>query len=403
MPPLPYLQTPQAIRDRCSYLFDLACADRLEHFRVRLDRLEATADFVLEVTRQQYPNLNVPFHSRWRHFEVAGRSRADDLLTGLANTSTLEISRMQCDLAVVSVLLDAGAGDRWQYVDPETAEVFSRSEGLAIASLNLFKQGLFSSEADQPWQVDAVGLQQLTLAQLATGLQHTRQNPLVGLEGRLHLLQRLGQALHSHPEFFGQPLPRPGHLVDYLQAQAQPIAAAQVLAVVLQGLGEIWPGRIELDGINLGDVWPHPALTGQRLSDRLVPFHKLSQWLTYSLLEPLQTAGLEIVKLDELTGLAEYRNGGLGLDMGLLEPKHEGVMGDRHLPSSPVIIEWRALTVIALDKIAAQIRQQLSLDATQLPLVKVLQGGTWTAGRQLAKQLRGGLPPIQIESDGTVF
>ncbi|WP_346292459.1 URC4/urg3 family protein [Sphaerothrix gracilis] len=398
-----YLQTPQAIRDRCGYLFDLAYDDQLDHFRVRLEQLEPTAAFVLEVMRQQYPNLDVPFHSRWRHFEVAGRSRADSLAERMTGATATEIARMQCDLAVVSVLLDAGAGDRWQYVEPETGEIFRRSEGLAIASLNLFKQGLFSSQVERPWQVDAAGLAKITLEQLAAGFQHAEDNPLVGLEGRLHLLQRLGQALLNHPEFFGSELPRPGHLVDYLQAQPQPVSAAQVLTLVLQGLGDIWPGRIEWEGVNLGDVWPHPALSGTEAGDRLVPFHKLSQWLTYSLLEPLQGAGLEIVGLDELTGLAEYRNGGLCIDMGLLEPKHLEVTGARHLPGSPVIVEWRALTVIALDKIAQQIRQQLGLEAAQLPLVKVLQGGTWTAGRQLAKQRRGGLPPIQIASDGTVF
>jgi hypothetical protein len=159
-----------------------------------------------------------------------------------------------------------------------------------------------------------------------------------------------------------------------------------------------------LAGINLGDVWIHPALTGDDPSAQYVPFHKLSQWLTYSLLEPLQELGLEIIGLDELTGLAEYRNGGLCLDLGLLEAKQNMVFQERHLPGSEVIVEWRALTVSLLDTIAAIIRQQLNLSATELPLVKVLQGGTWTAGRRIANQLRvGGVPPIQIESDGTVF
>jgi len=48
----------------------------------------------------------------------------------------------------------------------------------------------------------------------------------------------------------------------------------------------------------------------RRRHDRIVPFHKLTQWLTYSLLEPLETAGLTVVNLDELTALPEYRNGG---------------------------------------------------------------------------------------------
>ena len=49
-----------------------------------------------------------------------------------------------------------------------------------------------------------------------------------------------------------------------------------------------------------------------------MPFHKLSQWLTYSLLEPFEWAGVTVTGLDALTGLPEYRNGGLLLDTGVL-------------------------------------------------------------------------------------
>lgn len=183
-----------------------------------------------------------------------------------------------------------------------------------------------------------------------------------------------------------------------------PLPASTVFSAVLEGLGNIWPGRLTIAGANLGDVWIHPALKGDNPTAQYVPFHKLSQWLTYSLLEPLQELGIEITGLDEMTGLPEYRNGGLCLDLGLLETKQASVVQERHLPESEVIVEWRALTVSLLDRIADTIRQQLNLSATQLPLVKVLQGGTWTAGRRIAAQLReGGVPPIPIESDGTVF
>ncbi|NJO53044.1 MAG: URC4/urg3 family protein [Leptolyngbyaceae cyanobacterium RM2_2_4] len=145
------------------------------------------------------------------------------------------------------------------------------------------------------------------------------------------------------------------------------------------------------------------ALRDTGFGSHLVPFHKLSQWLTYSLLEPLQELGLEITGLNQLTGLPEYRNGGLCLDLGLLQAKHAAVTHDPHLPQSEVIVEWRSLTVILLDQIAAAVRAKLAMDETALPLVKVLQGGTWSAGRQIAANLRGGSPPIQLESDGTVF
>ncbi len=434
-----YLRTPAAIRERCDRLYTLACADQLHHFRCNLRQLDRVANYVIEVIRAEYPDLNIPFHSRWRHFEVGNVPRLAELEQHLAGLTPLQKAQTKYDLAIVSVLLDAGAGSDWQYHEQETGLVFSRSEGLAVASFRMFCQGAFSSDSRCPLQADAQGLQRLTAQKLAQGFQVSQTNPLLGVQGRLELLQRLGESLNTMPQLFGTENPRPGNLVNYLlglelgtgelgvpsgdkgqwglgTGETQfpipnlqspipnQLAASKVLSAVLEGLGNIWPGRLAIAGVNLGDVWLHPALKGDKISDRYVPFHKLSQWLTYSLLEPLQELGLEITGLEELTGLPEYRNGGLCLDLGLLEVKDSAILQEPHLPGSEVIVEWRALTVSLLDRIAAAIRQQLNLSATQLPLVKVLQGGTWTAGRRIAAELRlGGVPPIQIESDGTVF
>jgi hypothetical protein len=417
-----YLRTPVAIRERCDRLFTLAGADELQHFRCDLTQLDKVANYVIKVMRDEYPDLNIPFHSRWRHFEVGNVPRIAELEEKLAGLAPLEKAQTKFDLAIISVLLDAGAGSDWQYHEQETGLVFRRSEGLAVASFRMFCQGAFSSDAERPLQADAQGLQGLTAQNLAQGFQVSQTNTLLGVEGRLELLQRLGRSLISEPHLFGQENPRPGNLVNYLLGSqvgrqgrgftplSSPsplptsLAATKVLSAVLQGLGNIWPGRLAIAGVNLGDVWVHPALKGEHPSDQYVPFHKLSQWLTYSLLEPLQELGLEITGLDQMTGLPEYRNGGLCLDLGLLEVKNTAILQERHLPGSEVIVEWRSLTVSLLDKIAAAIRQQLNLSEVDLPLVKVLQGGTWTAGRRIAAQLRvGGVPPLQIESDGTVF
>lgn len=401
-----YLRSPEAIRERCGKLFDLACVDRLRYFRCNLDRLDATADYVLQVIKENYPDLDIPFHSRWRHFEVGNTARLLDLDKTLNDLTPIAKAWAKFDLAITSVLLDAGAGSQWCYQEPGTEEIFRRSEGLAVASFHLFCEGLFSSEGGSPLQADAIALQNLSAQNLAEGFQVSADNPMVGMDGRANLLQRLGSVLQLHPKLFGVENPRPGYLVNYLvdQATSNQLEASTVLKAVLEGFGEIWAGRISLAGVNLGDVWVHPALSGNDFADRLVPFHKLSQWLTYSLLEPLQELGITITGLDALTGLPEYRNGGLFLDLGLLEVKDPIILQAPQLPSSEAIVEWRALTVILLDRIAEAIRQRLNMTALELPLVKVLQGGTWTAGRKIAAELReGGVPPIQIESDGTVF
>lgn len=398
-----YLRSPGAIRDRARVLFELGCEGKLSHFDCDLSQLGRVADYVIQVMREEYPDLQVPFHSRWRHFEAGGVPRLAELDEMLARLSLVEKVQAKFDLAIVSVLLDAGAA-HWQYYEQETGQVFQRSEGLAVASMRMFCQGVFSSRPEQPFQVDALGLQRVTEEVLADKFQVRVDNPLVGLAGRVELLQRLGRSLLQSPQIGDNP--RPGNLVNFLLKQASngQIAAETVLRAVLEGLSDIWPGRVAIGGVNLGDVWYHPAIADDSLGAGLVPFHKLSQWLTYSLLEPLQELGLEITGLNALTGLPEYRNGGLCLDLGLLQVKYPNILQQPHSAGSEVIVEWRALTVILLDRIAEVVREKLGMSAEELPLVKILQGGTWSAGRKIAAQLRpGGVPPIQLLSDGTVF
>ncbi|MBW4541815.1 MAG: URC4/urg3 family protein [Myxacorys chilensis ATA2-1-KO14] len=400
-----YLRSPQAIRDRSEQLFALALANRLEHFQCDLTKLDSVADYVIDVIHDQYPDLNIPFHSRWRHFEVGGLARLQNLERAFQGLSALERARAKFDLVVPSVLLDAGAGAQWRYREPQTHQVWQRSEGLAVASFDCFCQGMFSSDSEYPYQSDAEGLQRVTSERLGAGFQVNDENLLVGLEGRSRLLQKLGQSLYHSPDLFGAAHPRIGRLVDYLLAHAEDgkLSVTIVFQSVLEGLAPIWPSRLAISGVNLGDVWHHSALVSQPFAD-LIPFHKLSQWLTYSLLEPLEELGLTLTDLDQMTGLPEYRNGGLCLDLGLLHLKDAGMRQCRHSPGDEIIVEWRSLTVSLLDRIADTICRRLDLTSADLPLVKILQGGTWTAGRKIASQLRpDGAPPLHIDSDGTVF
>ena len=224
--------------------------------------------------------------------------------------------------------------------------------------------------------------------------------------GRAALLRSLGEALPKNPDLFGQENPRVGNLFDYLAARAveNRLPIVEIFAAVLRALAPIWPGRIQLGGENLGDVWHHGAIQRDDPSNGLVPFHKLSQWLSYSLVEPLEEAGIQVTDLDSLTGLPEYRNGGLFVDLGVLALRQPELAKHSHDPGSELIVEWRALTLALLDELAVIIRTRLSLDAQQLPLTRILEGGTWAAGRNAANERRaGGGPPIVVRSDGTVF
>jgi hypothetical protein len=136
----------------------------------------------------------------------------------------------------------------------------------------------------------------------------------------------------------------------------------------------------------------------------LVPFHKLSQWLTYSLIEVFEDAGVAVAGIEALTGLPEYRNGGLFLDLGVLRLRDRGLAEAELAPGHAAVVEWRALTVALLDRIAPPLRARLGRDEAALPLSRLLEGGTWAAGRRIAAERRAdGGPPLRILSDGTVF
>ncbi len=391
-----YLMSPRAVRERCEAIYALAVRGELEHWSLDETRLDDIAERVVRTTRAAYPDVRaIPGHSRWRHFSAGGVDRVRALDERLAPLSEEQRLASRFDLVVTSVLLDAGAGERWQYRD-QAGKTYSRSEGIAVASYDLFVAGAFSDDPrGAPLRADAAALERATEPSLARGLQVGSDNPMVGVAGRAAILQRLGAVARAAPSWGG----RLGGFGIELRRSANgaSLRASDVLGAVLDTFGSIWPGREVCAGQNLGDVWTHSKV-GR------VPLHKLSQWLTYSLFEPLEWAGLSIVGLDELTGLAEYRNGGLFVDGGAVVPRHAGVLRDEHEVSSDVVIEWRALTLALLDRTAERVRRIVGLSADELPLAKVLEGGTWRAGRELAAEKRaGGGPPLRVRSDGTVF
>jgi hypothetical protein len=393
-----------AVRQAAGELLALGLDDRLACFRIDLDKLDAAVELVLDVTRKAYPTLDVPFHARWRHFVTAGEDRWATLAARAPWRDRAERARAEFDLAFVSVLLDAGAGANWRYHDPQSGQAIGRSEGLAIASLDMFARGAFSSQPHDRLRADAERLSGLDDAVLRHGFQVEDANPLIGVATRTDLLRRLGAQLRLKPDVFARhDTPRPGGLFDHLVSGAAGggLAAPVILAELLRHLGAIWPAGLVLNGAPLGDCWRYPA---DNHDGRLVPLHKLSQWLAYSLIEPLQNAGIVVTDIDGLTGLAEYRNGGLFIDAGVLRLRDPAEATRAHEVSSTLVVEWRALTVALLDKLADRLRARLGMDAQSLPLAKVLEGGTWAAGREIAYQRRpDGAPPIQVISDGSVF
>ncbi len=394
------------MRERAGEILQAGVSGALAHFRVDLDRLGATADFVASVIRENYPDLKVPLHARWRHFVFDGHDLWAEIAGRVSWPNVAARARAEFDLAIVSVLLDAGAGPDWRYRDAATGLTIGRSEGLALASLRMFEAGLFSVGMNDPLRADAEKLAALTGDDLARGFGVNDANPMAGLEGRAVLLARLGRAMQANPQAFATDgTARAGGLFDVLAGNAQgALPAPDILRALLVHLGAIWPDRLTLGGISLGDCWHHSAIKRKDATNGMMPLHKLSQWLSYSLIEPLQRAGLTVTDIDGLTGLAEYRNGGLFIDSGVITLRNTPQAALPHPVDSELVVEWRALTVALLDRLLLPVRGRLGVTVQGFPLGALLEGGTWAAGRKLARERRAdGGPPLTVLSDGTVF
>ncbi|RDW84873.1 hypothetical protein BP6252_02463 [Coleophoma cylindrospora] len=435
--PAGYLRSIYSVRERCSIVLAKAKRNELQHFEVDMSKFQDTTKFVCSIIKRDFaPDFSqIPPHGRWQHFNVGGRDRVMNLITSWPSVDSSERCRRLLDLFLVSVLLDAGAGTAWSYKSKESGRIYRRSEGLAVASLEMFKAGTFSSNQSQPCQVDAEALRTLTVDMMARGLQVSDSNPIAGLEGRTGLLVRLAKAL-DNVTFFGAD-GRPGNMLDYLishpttHASSVPIVPLPTLwTVLVDGLAPVWPAsRTTMDGVSLGDAWPLSVLSPLASApwENIVPFHKLTQWLCYSLMQPMtKLMNIHFAGADLMTGLPEYRNGGLFIDTGVLTLKPDETkrglaafhanaqkLGKDALevvplftPEDDVVVEWRAVTVGFLDLLLDEVNSTLGLSGSdKLTLPQMLEAGSWKGGREISEVSRPNTkePPIQILSDGTVF
>ncbi|OAX82426.1 hypothetical protein ACJ72_03222 [Emergomyces africanus] len=426
-----YLLSLRAIRERAKIVEDAARVGKLNHFDLHEDRMAVVADFVSSIIKRDFgPDKfnTIPPHGRWQHFEVGHVPRIAMIIQDWKNENCddLEITRRLIDLFFVSVLLDAGAGDRWRYVEPGTDRTYERSEGIAVASLYMFNSLAFAADkTGKAPLIDGKGLEQLSTDALAEGFQVSDSNPMLGVDSRAILLKSLGKSLLSHSDIFGEQ-GRPGNLVDHMVKSTDGTSNLDILALwdILQRLLiPIWPkDRTTVKGHPIGDAWPlgvlqkqltHEDPDGSSGSAYVQPFHKLTQWLTYSLMVPFQRVlGLQWTNTESLTALAEYRNGGLFVDLGVLSLKKESL--DRGLRASgselpmfevadDVIVEWRAMTLVLIDRLHSMVLSRM--DGVNLTMAQLLEAGTWKSGRELAAQRRPMTKssPILVKSDGTIF
>jgi hypothetical protein len=147
------LLSTRAIRERCGNIARAVEAGLSNHFRIDRTKLQSAARAVADVTRRRYRKLDIPYHSRWRHFAAGRVDRKGELDRRLKQASDTDRLRAQLDLAIISVLLDAGAGPTWRYREPGTIDDYGRSEGLGVATICAFLAGAFSASPGEPMRV----------------------------------------------------------------------------------------------------------------------------------------------------------------------------------------------------------------------------------------------------------
>jgi hypothetical protein len=396
---LTYLFSPQAIREKSQLIYELALKGK-SIFEIDLSKLKNINDDLITLMRSHYPNLDVPYHSRTSHFVIDGIDYLEKYESYWDKNDDMRKSKT--DLVIISVLLDSGAGSNWKYFHKMSNKFYGRSEGLALASLDLFSQGLFSSNPDNKFQVDSKGLERLTFDQFLKGIQDSPSNKLLGSKQRFLTLKNLIAVLRSRDEIFSEN--RPSGLLSYFQKQeSESLTGAFILKVILETIGSIWPSRFHYEGNGLGDTWSHSLLGEKGTYDSFVPFHKLSQWLSYSLIELMNQFQIEVLDIWDLTGLAEYRNGGLFVDYGVMVVKDKEQWKEPLPLYHDYVIEWRALTIKFLEDLAVILRESIGKDKYNLPMSCVLQGGTWELGRLVANKKRKGAPPLNLLLDGVYF
>ncbi|OQU97689.1 hypothetical protein CLAIMM_03582 isoform 1 [Cladophialophora immunda] len=420
----------ESVRSQAQHVLDAARNGSLNHFDFDEGRMPEVADFVLSIISRDFgPDKydQIPPHGRWQQFNVGNHERIAPLLeewTGQGCDKT-ELARRMVDLLFVSVLMDAGAGDVWQFREPGTGQTFGRSEGIALATLHMFLAGKFQSQGASGHFVDARGLADMSQQTMEQGFQISPKNEMTAFSSRVVLLNRLGVSLLNLAPVFGA-TGRPGNLVDYLldnSAQSNVLDFAFLWRTLQQLLLPVWPeNRPHIAGRPIGDAWPLRVLaqraeaTGdKRLTSNIQPFHKLTQWLAYSLKVPfMRLLDLRWSNEHLSTGLAEYRNGGIFVDIPVLRLKPEALekgqkLSGQELPqfeaTGDEIVEWRAMTVALLDELHNILLARLKAQKVSLSLGQMLEAGTFKAGRELAAKFRPSTrsSPILISGDGTLF
>ena len=371
---------PEEVRRKAHMLLDLAAEGRLAHTSVDLDRLDTAVATVLETTKGNYPDFQIPPYGIWRGFEAGGIDRWQAMASARGFETAEEMLAAAADLAILGVAMATLHPANWRYEDRMTGTEEGGTLAAALATFHMFASGSFSSEMTDPYRVDASALVSMDLIELAAGLQWDDRDDADYLKAMQRHLKRLGEALALRSDLFGEgEATRPGLLAVQLAKNGDgSIEAGDILDKLLEALAPVWEGGATSGDIWLGDAFVHTALPGNDVH-AIMPFHLAAQQMVYSLVEPFAWAGFDVSGLDKLTAPADLPHAALFVKSGVLTLKET----NGTLPPEAIrdrMIELRALAVALTDKLAERLAAGLGMSPDQVPFTCILEGGTSRAG-----------------------
>ncbi len=402
--PLLTLFQPEEVRRKAHLLLDRAVAGDLDHVGVSLDQLDRAIETVLETTRENYPDFQIPPYGIWRDLEAGGIDRWAALADARAFETAGEMLVAAADLAILGAFMTTLHPVNWSYEDRMTETRVAGRTASALAAFHMFAAGSFSAQMTDPYRVDAETLVRLDLKELAAGLQwDLRDNVDDLLEMQRHL-KRLGEALALRPDLFGaDEATRPGLLAIALAQNGDgTVDAGDLIDRLLEGLAAVWDGGAALGDMCFGDSFHHSGLPGTA-EETIVPFHLAAQEMVYSLVEPLAWAGFEMSGLDKLTAPSDRAHAALFASTGVLTVRDDG---QDLLPdiATDRMIEIRAVTLALTDRLADRLATELGAAPGDVPLTCILEGGTARAGNRILEQASGNKRmPGKFLNPGAVF
>lgn len=376
----------ETVRGNANEFLSRAVRGDLQFVEVASDKLKQALIDVLETTKQTYPEFQIPPYGVWRLFEAGNVDRWSALASAREFQTADELLASAADLAILTVYMDVSTPSDWSYKDTMAGTVVIGRQATALAAINMFAAGSFSSDPVDPFRVDADALIRLDIDELASGLQWNSEENATLLRNLQRHLKRFGEALALRADLFGEgETTRPGNLLVKLGNEGWgSVDATVILDRLLQSLAPLWEGGSVKGDVSFGDSFDYGANSGPDGS-LTVPFHSTAQEMVYSLVEPLAWAGFEVDELEALSAPSDAVHTALFVQSGVLVFKNE----ERDLPSEQAInrmIEIRAVTVALTDQLADLLRKELKVEAGQLPLSCVLEGGTSRAGKAILRE-----------------